>query len=916
MIKKLQNQLILFACLPVIVLGSVLGYYFIDSRIKDIESNLVDRGQTIARQTASALEYSVLIENYTLMTDIVDRVLIEPDIMAVLVRDRADSLLLTKYSNADHQLDHIDGEVLVTGDQQITQDMLVFAQEILQNVVDVDDYSVASSSQSIADTEKIGTVQVFIDKTSSLQRQTTVIRNGVVIILSCLLGMILLAFYMGTKIAKPVMQLTNTVNKIAAGELKQRVAEKSSTEIGQLERGVNDMAAAIEAGRSRLQEKIKELTDDFNVATAALKDSEEKYRDLFENASDVVVTFNTNGDLISTNKAFSEEVYDTQGDTQIPKWSQILAPRSRFRALRINKKHMTSDERFTYELDIISKNNKVKTFEISSRSITKDKNIIGIHAIARDITQRIEFQQALVKARAAAETANKAKSGFLANMSHEIRTPISGIIGFLDLLADSDLSNKQKELLAPVIKSSNQLVAIVNDILDFAKIEAQQIDLQKKPFELYEIVSQSMDMLLPLASRKNIDLRFARQPEDKCHVLGDSVRISQIITNLVSNAIKFTDYGYVSVAVDHQPISLEKVKATIIVEDTGVGISDEDKLHLFDPFWQADSSITRKFEGSGLGLAIANHFVELMGGEITIEDNHRQGTKFIFSLILPSHDERLSRDEKDDKKIEYTFLSSVNVLVIDDNSIVRDYFDTMLSSLKLDHQQVMDRDQALQACSTQQYDLVFLDLHMPGIDGMQTFLDIRNNTEIKQPKIIVSLTADAIVGNREQVLEHGFDDFMAKPMTKTDFIKILNKWFPEKVSVTKNIQRERSKGKTDVLNAKSGIELANGNIELWKKSIHSLAQDVPHYIDVLDKSYSGQSIDSLYSEVHKLAGTASYIGADDLNSAARKLMNLLQAEYELEEKFNLINKLRKSLHKFVEEVSVDYDFSPNLSDMQ
>ncbi len=891
MIRKIQNQLILFACLPVVLLGSVLGYYFINSRIQGIEANLVNRGQTIARQSASALEYSVLIENYSIMREISDSIFDEPDVTAVLVKNKFSHIL---YSRS------LVPTVQVHEDNSISDHSLVFTAPIVQKAVEVEDFSDSQNRTSTSYEDEIGTIEIYLDKTLLIDQQYEVIKNGILITLACLLGMIALAIYLGRKIGLPIVRLTDSVNKIAKGDLSERVSEESTSEIGQLEKGVNNMAEAIEEGRHQLQRKIDQVTENFNAATQALKDSESKYRDLFENASDVVVTFNTNGELISTNNAFSEEIYDTKEDNLMPHWSEVVAPQSRPRALRINKKHMTSDERLTYELDIITKNNVVKTFEISSRSITKDKNIIGIHAIARDITKRIEFQQALVEARKAAEMASKAKSGFLANMSHEIRTPISGIIGFLDLLSESGLTNEQKRLVDPVVQSSNQLVAIVNDILDFAKIEAQQIDLQNKPFELYEVVSQSMDMLMPMASRKKIDLKFDKQEDDSCYLIGDAVRVSQIITNLVSNAIKFTDQGYVSVSVKHQSVSADNKKIVIIVEDTGIGISDEDKDHLFDPFWQADSSLNRKFEGSGLGLAIAYHFIELMGGNINIEDNNQRGTRFIVSLTLPKHDESLGKFKAREQRLDYEFLSSLKVLVIDDNSIVREYFKTMLTGMQLSHQQVSNRDQALDACKNDRFDLVFLDLHMPEVDGIQTFSDIRNNTEIYQPKIIISLTADAIVGNREKVLEHGFDDFVAKPMTKLDFIRLVQKWFPDKISVNQISRSDKPVLDHDILNSKLGIELANNNEELWKQSVRELLKDIPHYINVLDSSYSPGSAEMLYNEVHKLAGTCSYIGANDLQNCARQLMNLLQSEHKNIEKAIEINALRQSLHKFVE----------------
>ncbi|MFA7256520.1 MAG: response regulator [Kiritimatiellales bacterium] len=342
--------------------------------------------------------------------------------------------------------------------------------------------------------------------------------------------------------------------------------------------------------------------------------------------------------------------------------------------------------------------------------------VIGLAGISRDITKQVENEKVLIEAQQEAEAANKAKSAFLAMMSHEIRTPMNGVIGAASLLLGTELSAQQEEFVHTIEISGENLLTIINDILDYSKIEAGKIELEKAPFNLRECIENAFDLFVQTATKKNVELLYYVDPDVPKTLVGDTTRLRQVLVNLMGNAIKFTENGEVSLKV-HNLITDEKQRTCQLefaVRDTGIGIADENKDRLFQAFTQADSSSTRKYGGTGLGLTISRKLTELMGGKIWFESESGKGSTFFFTITLPIGIATEQRDEH----LPIELLRGKRALIVDDNETNRWLLSDQLAQWGMISEAFEMPEKALQhLIAGHQYDIALIDFQMPGMNG-------------------------------------------------------------------------------------------------------------------------------------------------------------------------------------------------------
>ena len=381
--------------------------------------------------------------------------------------------------------------------------------------------------------------------------------------------------------------------------------------------------------------------------------------------------------------------------------------------------------------------------------------------------QLLQNEEQLIKAKEAAEASAKAKTHFLSVMSHEIRTPLNTIIGLSELMKDQESTVDSHQNIELINFASNNLFSIVNDILDWSKIQSGKVKLEHMSFDLRDMVSKLSASAKLMCETKSIDFEMNLASGVPEWVMGDSTRITQIINNLLNNAIKFTTHGTVSFQVAGYTNESNKAVINFSVTDTGIGMDTKQVAKIFDLFEQADETITRKFGGTGLGLAIAQKLTNLMGGEIKVWSNLGKGSTFSFALSLD-----LGSSVQEEDTFEYSdVLKGKRVLVVDDNQLNLVVAENFLLRWGIEVNTAPSGNEALSKIKKKSFDLVLMDLSMPDMDGFETTLEIRRMGHLSLP--IIALTASALISEREKVFSSGMNDLESKPFKSSSLYKKL-----------------------------------------------------------------------------------------------------------------------------------------------
>ena len=394
--------------------------------------------------------------------------------------------------------------------------------------------------------------------------------------------------------------------------------------------------------------------------------------------------------------------------------------------------------------------------------------------LSRDITERKLFEQTLESSRQQAEQANRAKSEFLANLSHEFRTPMNGIIGMTDLVLDTELTSDQREYLALARQAADALLRLLNDTLDFSKIEAGKLDLDMTPFNLRGNLAEAVYSMSYQADQKGIDLKLTIDPETPKNVVGDPGRLRQVLLNLLSNALKFTEQGEVDVSVRPLAVTDLSLELLFSVSDTGIGIPPKHQPHIFEAFTQADGSITRKFGGTGLGLAICQRLVAMFGGRIWVESRENQGSRFSFTAFFGTADESAPHlDILPDER-----LRGMNALIVDDDEENRMKINAILRNSGLQTREAMGEPSAIKAvkqaiekgCTPE---LILLDADLSVAKGCEMVARLRRDFQELKDTLLIIMTSDLKNMNAKTCRQIGIDGFLAKPVQSSDLLKLI-----------------------------------------------------------------------------------------------------------------------------------------------
>jgi two-component system sensor histidine kinase BarA len=920
----ISNQIIVISMLPVLIISVILSTYYIANQFSLTTESLNKSGELIAKQLSPAAEYAVYSGNTEFINFSINTIMKNNPVLRIQVVD--------KYKN--HIIDVKTTENLVIDEGSILQDLIAdkqqlkFIEPIFSAQVSLDDDASSENQETIeGDQTSIGNVIVTLTSHYATKDKIQYIKNGALITLLIMFITAFIIIYISRRVTQPIKSLTKTVRDISSGNLDVSIEKDSVGEIGVLQACIKHMTDTLRHSQSDMENQLDEYTN---------------------------------------------ELQETMEELEIR----------------------------NAELDI-----------------TRSKAIY----------------------------ANNAKSEFLANMSHEIRTPLSGIIGFTELLHGTKLTTQQKDYSNTIQKSAKSLLEIINDILDLAKIESGKTEITKSEFNLTEIIEDIINLLTPSALNKNIEIFYRVEDNVPNIIHSDPFRIHQILTNLIGNAIKFTEKGYIYLQVTKGEIAKTDASVKFTVSDTGIGMNSNDKRKLFKAFTQADTSITRRFGGTGLGLVISRKLTILMKGEIGFDSTEGEGSTFWFSVPVTPVSVEYVKPELADKKIalfcnhyiakqtlktmftsseclvsDYTlddlnrlhviekdkdaivlFLSrkeindtailekihnltintpslliastrshkelrdlqqhifdsavftserivltkqklisainantddpksvdmenmygdttdwsNLNVMVVDDNEINLRLVEILLHKYKTRVTTARSGAEAIDYASFNTYDLIFMDLHMPGIDGYETTLKIRHITPGKQP-VILALTANALPQEKEKVIKSGMNGILIKPVSDSILKKVINQWVLKKSTDTfdadENATMKHHKSE-NIFSLELAKEFTGNNEELAYELFHMLRAELESYNTEISAAVDDDDLKKLRDHVHKLHGASRCCGTTELKLACSHLENLIDKKisFDLKKETSLLLTAIQN----VADYELDTDIKPDSTTM-
>ncbi|MEX2461122.1 MAG: response regulator [Paenibacillaceae bacterium] len=514
------------------------------------------------------------------------------------------------------------------------------------------------------------------------------------------------------------------------------------------------------------------------LTTYELIRTEAQARIIGETSIDTMVIFNSDGIVLNINPA-AVQMFGFHEDE--------LVGQSIYKLLPMISEH--NDELFKvsehYLVDNLSDVKPIRkdgtTFyaEIQIGEAMIDENPIFACTIS-DITERKKAEQEILQAKEEAEQAARVKTEFLAMMSHEIRTPMNGIIGMTDLLIDSGLNTEQLEYAEIVRKSSDALLNVINDILDFSKIESGKMELEQVPLELKSLIEETFDLFTAKTRERGLQMEYYIDQKIPAHILGDVTRLRQILINLVGNAVKFTEEGTIYVLINLLEQNEHFLEIEFIIKDTGIGITPEQMVHLFKPFSQLDSSMSRKYGGTGLGLAICKTLIELMGGTIRNEQDLETGATFVFTirartLYYPDTLQDTVKTVADELAILRT--ASLQIIIAEDHEVNQKLLLRILQKLGHSVELAVNGLEVVELVKRKPFDLILMDLQMPEMDGFKATKAIMEQVPKDQIPIIIAVTASTSQTDIDHCIALGMSGFISKPIKIKSIQKVLEQHF-------------------------------------------------------------------------------------------------------------------------------------------
>lgn len=641
--------------------------------------------------------------------------------------------------------------------------------------------------------------------------------------------------------------------------------------LGSVPREVNDLASAIISRHQEIQRLQRDMQLTLDERTREIVEARNLLTRVLNTIPARVYWKDANGRYLGGNHWFARDAnlrspHELIGmlDAQLP-WNSHSS-----RYLAEDQQVMSSGQPLIGMVKLQQLGERSRWLEVSKVPMSNASGqCIGILGVYQEISERIAREQELVEAKTAAESATRAKSAFLANMSHEIRTPLNAIVGMIDLVLSSPLDQQQRERLLSVQRASDHLLRVISDILDYSKIEAGHLQLQLAPFALNQLLDDLEGIFLPSAEAKGLRLTIIRAPGNPC-LMGDVTRLRQVLANLLSNAIKFTERGEVNLTTDIST-EIRGYRLSCVVRDTGIGMNQVQRQHLFQPFSQVDDSLTRSRGGTGLGLSISRQLMDLMGGDLECDSTPGLGSSFRLQLVLNA----ATLPEPLPNPVPEQRLDGIQVLLVEDNLINQEVAKAMLERAGAAVQVANHGGEAVNWLRQHQAHLVLMDLQMPEMDGYEATTRIRDELKLTVP--IIALTANAQSDEHDRAEQAGMNGYLTKPVRQAELVRTI-------ASFCRSISPRPAPAVASRPNIEqlpfaeaTALEQCGGDPQLLQRLLEHFAQEWRSRAPILRALATNKEWPSLAYQAHSLKGVAGNLGFGPLATAARHLDQIIKS---------------------------------------
>ncbi|TVR85811.1 MAG: PAS domain S-box protein [Saprospirales bacterium] len=632
-----------------------------------------------------------------------------------------------------------------------------------------------------------------------------------------------------------------------------------------------------------------------------LSRQEEKYRNLIDDMNIGLINLDVQQQISFVNETFCKMSGYKERDLVGHFISDIDLFGESYQTLKSKEELRRRGVSDTYKLKIRRKDGEKRWWLINASPSYNDREqMVGTVGAMLDITDEVEMKSKLEKSKLKAEQAAQAREVFLANMSHEIRTPLSVVIGMIRQLSQEKLTSQQAFFVKQTASAARHLLAILNNILDMTKIEAGELTFEPTHFSLENMLKALKNIFKSPAEEKGLPFKLNLDPDIAKAFYADDTRIRQVLFNLLSNSLKFTEKGSIQLSVEVLDSSDKEQKLCILVEDTGVGMSEEFIRKIFDKFAQEEYSTTRRYEGTGLGMAISRDLIEQMGGDITVESVKGKGTKMCLTLTLPFGDPK--KIIVDHQELKPDKFKKCKVMIVEDNKMNRLIAKQSLKAFGCNIIEAENGKKALEILKTTTPDLILMDIQMPEMDGVQTTRHIRKKLKLDLP--IIALTANAFRHDIDKYLNAGMNDFVIKPYDEADLLRKVNFYLNNRKQISETAMEDKDNNLYDLTSIR---EMSGGDEGFIAQMAQVFIKVAGDCLDNMEDALRNNDIPRLNKIAHKLKSSVDQLKIEQIRKDIRVLEKFPESGRSKQELLNLTAKIRKVINAVVHQLSKEFD---------